>query len=196
MDVNDMYNEINLWAGETFGFDRDVFGVLEHMEEELGELHKAVKKFKDGWRDDKEDIMCEYADMQILLWNLMGRMGVCHNACMDAVVIKMAVNKKRKWEPVEGSKKIKHVAGTDPYKYQEDGKMLKSGLTVIPPVEDAVQCDVCQGTGEDDEYAECTNCGGTGKVGGEDKCDHPPEFVQAGHHPDQPSYCTKCGNEL
>ena len=99
-----LYREINRWTEETFGKDRDPFHVLEHLREEVHELEVEIDKYKRGLRKNQEDILMEYADVQILLWNLMGTMKICHNRCMEAVAIKMAQNKKRKWGNMVGNK--------------------------------------------------------------------------------------------
>ena len=103
-----LYRDINAWVEETFGKNRDVEGVMEHLEEEVEELLDAIRKHKDGWVTI-DDVLFELADVQIILFNLMGLHGICYNRYSDAVITKHGVNKKREWKPDPGSKKIKHV---------------------------------------------------------------------------------------
>lgn len=103
-----LFNEVREWTLQTFGPNRDPLGILEHMEEELDELRTEVEKQIKKWNKSNAEMLSEYADVQILLWNLMSRFGLCHNRLMDAITIKMIQNKKREWGPVIGSKKIKH----------------------------------------------------------------------------------------
>ena len=104
-----LFREVKDWTFKTFGPERDPEGILEHLEEELDELRHEIEMMNKGWRKTQDEMLSEYADVQILLWNLMQRFGVCHNRLMDAVTIKMKQNKEREWVPVVGSKKIKHI---------------------------------------------------------------------------------------
>jgi NTP pyrophosphatase (non-canonical NTP hydrolase) len=106
-EASDLFYEINDWAEQTFGKDRDPKMILKHLEEELGELSNEVRRLRGGFTTDKMDFMKEYADMQILLWNLADTMGMCYNSCVDSVMIKHNINKARTYVEVDG--KMKHV---------------------------------------------------------------------------------------
>lgn len=105
--AENLFNEIKKWSGNTFGAKRSTEMILDHLQEELDELRAEVEKYKKGWRKSKDELLGEYADVQILLWNLMDRMSFCFNHLMDAVLIKMQQNKKRKWIVIDG--KMKHL---------------------------------------------------------------------------------------
>lgn len=101
-----LYKDIAKWSGQTFGYNRDVNMILRHLDEELDELVLAIGAIQEGYTRSYSELQEEYADVQILLWNLMARMGTCFDTCMDAVRIKLEQNKSRQWDIVDG--KMKH----------------------------------------------------------------------------------------
>ena len=105
-----IYGRIKQWVKDTFGdYTQDgVDGVLDHLEEELGELKESIRKYRMEWRDI-HDVKMEIADMQILLFNLAQRLGICYNDYKDCVVMKHNVNRNRQWKKVPGTNKVKHV---------------------------------------------------------------------------------------
>lgn len=105
--AKEFYDEVTSWCENTFGKDRDPEQILLHLEEELQELGKEVRSLEKGFKQDKLDFMCELADMQILLWNLSKRMGLCFTSYLDAIQIKHHLNQKRKWVKMDG--KMKHL---------------------------------------------------------------------------------------
>jgi NTP pyrophosphatase (non-canonical NTP hydrolase) len=105
--TEDLYNEIVTWCATTFGADRDPNGITEHLREEAMELSREVNKQTGGWAKDRQDLLCEIADVQILLWNIVSRMGICYNSYIDGIRIKHSINLKRKWKKVGNL--VKHV---------------------------------------------------------------------------------------
>ncbi len=78
------------WSDETFG-DVGPVGPLKHLSKEA--LEAAA---------EPGDI-CEWADMQFLLWDGQRRAGISDEQINQAMVEKLAVNKQREWpEPKDG----------------------------------------------------------------------------------------------
>lgn len=103
----DIYREIIYWIRDTFGEKRDPDMIMEHLWEEMEELDCAASRYgMNKTADNASDLLSEYADVQILLWNLMDNYGFCKNRQADGVVLKHSINRKRKWELKDG--KMKH----------------------------------------------------------------------------------------
>jgi hypothetical protein len=73
------------WQHETFGPNRPVTGVLEHMRREIAEI------------EAKPQDRAEWADLLILLIAGADRAGVPLKDVLEAAVLKTHVNKRRKW---------------------------------------------------------------------------------------------------
>ena len=81
---------------------------------ELDELSIEVENFRKGW-GDRQAVLNEMADLQILLFNLMQKIGVDYDTYKDALYIKHIVNTERRWVEVDG--KMKHLP--DEFKIEE-----------------------------------------------------------------------------
>ena len=104
----ELYNEIINWIGDTFGKNRDPEMLLSHLREEMDELELAVSNYRlNPGANTVSDMLSEYADVQILLWNLMNNFGICKSRMDDAIVIKHNINRKRRWVMKDG--KTVHV---------------------------------------------------------------------------------------
>ena len=134
-----LYADIQQWAIETFGSNRDVGMLLRHLEEELGEFAVAVDNYKKGLVKDRGVMLKEYADVQILLWNLLGNLGVCYNSAMDGVAVKQGINRKRTWVEMDG--KMKHVP--DEVEIHEKPKVYMCVVCGEVPVDVAGGYDTC-----------------------------------------------------
>jgi len=101
-----LFYEISRWADKTFGKKRSNRTILLHLEEEVNELAIAVDNCEKNF-DTKVAMVQEMADVQILLWNLAARNGVCYDSFMDMCMAKHQVNENRKWVMIDG--KMKHI---------------------------------------------------------------------------------------
>ena len=43
-------------------------------------------------------------------------------------------------------------------------EMIKQGFTEGEIIQEGIECSVCNGTGESEDYSECPNCKGEGEV--------------------------------
>lgn len=78
------------WSQSTFGNVGPV-GPLKHLSKEA--LEAAAEP----------DDLSEWADMQFLLWDAQRRAGITDEQIAQAMIEKLAVNKRRKWpEPQDG----------------------------------------------------------------------------------------------
>ena len=112
--MKNLYKDVGEWAEKIFGKDRKTISILLHMEEELDELSIEVENFRKGW-GDRQAVLNEMADLQILLFNLMQKIGVDYDTYKDALYIKHIVNTERRWVEVDG--KMKHLP--DEFKIEE-----------------------------------------------------------------------------
>lgn len=88
------------WNKETFGPDRPVEGVLDHLGKELQELHA-----------DPQDPM-EWADMLVLVIDGASRAGLSPKELIQAYHRKMEINRARKWpdwRTADPTKAIEHI---------------------------------------------------------------------------------------
>jgi len=111
MTYDKLFRSIKLWADGAFGRERDYKGILNHLDEEVDELRHAVEQYHKGFVD-MDDVMYELADVQILLFNLAQRHGVCANRYLDAIAGKHLINTKRVWGKEDADGKIKHIEPT------------------------------------------------------------------------------------
>ncbi|EFR0945547.1 DUF550 domain-containing protein [Salmonella enterica] len=82
------------WSDKTFG-DVGPVGPLKHLSKEA--LEAAAEP----------DDLSEWADMQFLLWDAQRRAGITDEQITQAMVEKLAVNKKREWpEPKDGEPRL------------------------------------------------------------------------------------------
>ncbi|ECI8027185.1 DUF550 domain-containing protein [Salmonella enterica subsp. enterica serovar Ramatgan] len=82
------------WSDKTFG-DVGPVGPLKHLSKEA--LEAAAEP----------DDLSEWADMQFLLWDAQCRAGISDGEITQAMVEKLAVNKKREWpEPKDGEPRL------------------------------------------------------------------------------------------
>ncbi|HGP2286907.1 TPA: dATP/dGTP pyrophosphohydrolase domain-containing protein [Salmonella enterica] len=82
------------WSDKTFG-DVGHIGPLKHLSKEV--LEAAA---------EPEDLS-EWADMQFLLWDAQRRAGFSDKQITQAMIEKLAVNKKREWpEPKDGEPRL------------------------------------------------------------------------------------------
>lgn len=82
------------WSQATFG-DVGPIGPLKHLSKEA--LEAAAEPGD----------LCEWADMQFLLWDAQRRAGISDEQINQAMVEKLAVNKQREWpEPKDGEPRL------------------------------------------------------------------------------------------
>nr|WP_256768291.1 DUF550 domain-containing protein [Klebsiella pneumoniae] len=82
------------WSQATFGHVGPV-GPLKHLSKEA--LEAA----------DQPGDLSEWADMQFLLWDAQRRVGITDEQITQAMIEKLAVNKKREWpEPKDGEPRL------------------------------------------------------------------------------------------
>ena len=101
---------VNDWQDATFGLaNRDPLadrGVMDKLEEEVGELRKALVNYQqDPTVANLREVQVETADCQLLLYHMAGIMGFNIQPFLDE---KMVVNEARKWDVSEGGSG-KHV---------------------------------------------------------------------------------------
>lgn len=114
MDVTSkLYREVKEFCNETFGPEREPRAILNKLIEEQEELTREVQKYDGNLKHIPNDMLSEYADVQITLWNLMSNFRICHNRLNDAIAIKLNILKKRKWEK-QPDGTYQHIAGADP----------------------------------------------------------------------------------
>ena len=100
LHLNDLHFDIADWSQKTFGSDakRGPVGPLKHLEKEA----------KEAWQNPKDTE--EYADCLILILDAARRASISPLELIRAAMLKMTINKKRKWpkpttdEPVEHTK--------------------------------------------------------------------------------------------
>ncbi|EIF6908940.1 DUF550 domain-containing protein, partial [Salmonella enterica] len=82
------------WSDATFG-DVGPIGPLKHLSKEALEASAEPEN------------LSEWADMQFLLWDAQRRAGISDEQITQAMVEKLAVNKKREWsEPKDGEPRL------------------------------------------------------------------------------------------
>ncbi|EJA8582562.1 DUF550 domain-containing protein [Salmonella enterica] len=97
------------WSDATFGNVGPV-GPLKHLSKEA--LETAAEP----------DDLSEWADMQFLLWDAQRRAGISDEQITQAMVEKLAVNKKREWpEPKDGEPRLHIKEQTAPV-VPDDGR--------------------------------------------------------------------------
>lgn len=101
---------VNDWQDKTFGLaNRDPLadkGVMDKLEEEIGELRKALVQYQNDPSEARlREVQVETADCQLLLYHMAGVVGFNIQPFLDE---KMRVNEARKWNVSEGGSG-KHV---------------------------------------------------------------------------------------
>jgi NTP pyrophosphatase (non-canonical NTP hydrolase) len=93
-----IYYMIKDWAEDTFGKKRDPEEILAKLEEELGELIAATRTYESfKTKMNRSAMQQEIADVQMTLFHLAHRYGMCFDTYRDGILIKHNVNKKRTW---------------------------------------------------------------------------------------------------
>lgn len=95
--MNQLYYRLRDWFDDTFGKNREPEEIILKLEEEVGELIAAVRRYENGLPPNKQEINEELADVTMVLFHLAQRYGMCYNAFMDNIIIKHNVNRKRNW---------------------------------------------------------------------------------------------------
>jgi len=104
----ELFKEITDWIRDTFGNKRDTDMLLAHLREEIDELEVAANNYRmHKTADNASDLLCEYADVQILLWNIMSNYGFCKGRLDEGIIIKHNINRKREWTMKDGKMKYK-----------------------------------------------------------------------------------------
>ena len=108
MTADQLFRIVTTWTKQTFGAQRSNRGILDKIIEEVDELAISVDNWE-KFNGERIDLLNELADVQILLWDVAARNGVCFNELIDAVLVKHAVNRTREWKKVPGEDYYKHT---------------------------------------------------------------------------------------
>lgn len=102
LSLDGLYKEISDWTREKFGRTEDPLLVIEQMRKELDLLEEEVNAYSKGWRRDREDMIMKASSLQISLWRLLIRFGVCSNSLSDHLFVKYMNNRKHKIPSITG----------------------------------------------------------------------------------------------
>lgn len=102
-DVQELMNDLRLWADETFGHDRRAVSALHHLKDEADE---AIREIEDG---DPYKAIVELADCFLLVLDAAGKHGVEFELLYEVSVSKLAISKGRKWGPPDENGVCHHI---------------------------------------------------------------------------------------
>ena len=97
-----IWDPINKWADATFPCPRHPSGPINHLKKEIVELEQSDYKSHEEW-----------ADLMILVINGAHCAGLSCNDLFNAIVRKMAKNKKRVYNQVGADGVIEHDRSLD-----------------------------------------------------------------------------------
>ena len=99
MNLNTYLNKHKEWSEKTFGKGTNTEGLCKHITKELDEIKESPKD------------ATEYADVFILLIDMLWRNGLTAEEFEKALEEKQEINLKRKWhvENMQTGKPIEHV---------------------------------------------------------------------------------------
>jgi hypothetical protein len=108
-DFQKIQDDIHQWSNETFPVEKfqsgfRLCGLAQHLIEESAEVRYEVNKLvnynlsSDSKILQKEAILSQCADNQIILLDLIAKLGFTMEDLHNAIINKMNVNKSRTWE--------------------------------------------------------------------------------------------------
>jgi len=122
-DLQKLMTEVDEWQIKTFGHDkfsynRTIVAMMNHLEEEVGELKELVDMFwvnpnkhepKNYKELGSEEIREEFADCFMLLIGAAAKYGLTAEELLSDTYKKLAKNKKRKWGKPQVNGVVNHV---------------------------------------------------------------------------------------
>lgn len=90
--TEELFKTVVQWQRQTFT-DATPKSCAAHLSEETQELNAAINK------NDLSNIKEELADCLLLLFGIADRCGMNYHAIEAAIIDKMMINLKRKWQP-------------------------------------------------------------------------------------------------
>ena len=96
-NINGLQNQIAEWSDKTFGDGQRLQPIIAKLKKEVEELYKHPC----------ED---EFADCIILLLDAAWRVGISGDGLIRIGLIKLALNKKRKWGKPDKDGVIQHIS--------------------------------------------------------------------------------------
>jgi NTP pyrophosphatase (non-canonical NTP hydrolase)/DNA-directed RNA polymerase subunit RPC12/RpoP len=109
INLQRLQNEIKKWSDSAFGMYRHGVPIIHHLKAETDELIDALETHHKGiygnsdesalkrYREDKENILMEFADCFMLLIDAASHEQITINMLAEATARKLEINKKRKW---------------------------------------------------------------------------------------------------
>lgn len=110
-------NDVNTWADDTFGVQRKVVSVLNHLKQEVPELIAELELKGEERNEDSQSVEDEFADCFILICNAAAKYGLSANQLLAVSERKMEVNKARKWGKPDANGVVNHVKEPAKKKY-------------------------------------------------------------------------------
>ena len=95
LSLDGQYQETVNWCRSSFRRDYDPIAVIEELKKGITVLEKEVEAHEKGWRRDRESLILSASEVQVKLWKLMVRYGVCSNSFSDHIMLSLRINKKR-----------------------------------------------------------------------------------------------------
>ncbi|MBE3086033.1 MAG: hypothetical protein IMZ64_07440 [Bacteroidetes bacterium] len=89
-----LFKAVKDHAEKTYGTQRDPEKMVDDLLEAVEGLGKEVRRRKQGIITEHIDLLVEIGEVQINLFELCQRMGVCFNSWNDAIRIKHRINVK------------------------------------------------------------------------------------------------------
>lgn len=116
--LQQLMDEITNWSDSQFGTGDRTLGIINHLKEEVDELHESATlvyknlitnlDFLMG-RDYVDKTVEEFADCFMLLLDAAAHFGLNADKLVQATLLKLEVNKNRKWGEIEDNGVVHHI---------------------------------------------------------------------------------------